>query len=138
MSPHPDPVNHDLQLRPAVLEQPAPPVRQRYGAPQPQEVVFVRDRPGLHRVRQDAIRSLHADGNYVELLRDQSRFVLRSSLREVLLQPRDHFVQVNRNTAVNVHHLARVDCDTVTVEGVKHTLSRNFRRTLLERITVLG
>jgi hypothetical protein len=31
-----------------------------------------------------------------------------------------------------------VDCDTVTVEGVKHTLSRNFRRTLLERITVLG
>lgn len=131
-------MTYDLQLGPSVLEQPIRPVRQPFGAPQTHEVVFVRDRQGLHRVRQDSIRSLHADGNYVELHCGQRRFVLRSSLREVLMQLGGPFVQVNRNTAVNVHHLERVDCDAVTVEGVEHTLSRNFRCTLLERITVLG
>ncbi len=133
-------MTYDLLDRTDVLE--APPARAGMGLRHPHlanaEVVFIRDRQGLHRVRQNAIRSLHADGNYVELHCDRRRFVLRSSLRDVLLQFGHTFVQVNRNTAVNVRHLERVDGDTVTVEGIIHILSRNFRSAVLERITVLG
>ena len=104
----------------------------------PAGTVYIRDRHGLCRVRMDSIHCIRADGNYVELLCDQRRFVLRTSLREMLLKFGMAFVQVNRHTAVNVQRIQRVDCDSVTVEGSMHPLGRNFRGDLLDAITVLG
>lgn len=102
------------------------------------DAVFVRDRTGLQRIFRSEIRSLVADGNYVELHTADKRFVLRNSLKEVLQQLNDdRFAQVNRNTVINVDRLARVDCDCVEVDGHHITLSRSFRSALLDRLNIL-
>jgi DNA-binding LytR/AlgR family response regulator len=134
----PLPVTYDVLSRTEFLESTSTAMPPRYGQHPAQPVVFVRDRHGLHRVPQSAIRSLHAEGNYVELHCGHRRFVLRTSLRELMLQLGHAFTQVNRNTAVNRQHVERVDPDSVTVDGMEHTLSRSFRSALLEGITVLG
>ncbi len=101
--------------------------------------LFLRDRNGLQRVERTDIRSLVADGNYVELHTIDKRFVLRNSLREVLMQLDDHrFVQVNRNTVINIDRLFRVDADSVEVDGQCLTLSRNFRNALIDRLNILS
>lgn len=104
----------------------------------PEDMVFVRDRNGLQRVCRSCIGTLHADGNYVELRTPDKRYVLRTSLRDLIVQLGGHlFVQVNRNTAVNVQRLDRVDNDSVEVEGLTVTLSRNYRAELLQHLHVL-
>lgn len=101
-------------------------------------ILFIRDRHGFCRVQLGTIHCVHADGNYVELDCGKRRFVLRTSLKAMLDQLGQAFMQVNRSTAVNMHRLDRVDYDTVSVEGRIHSLGRNFRSELLEAITVLG
>jgi len=101
--------------------------------------VFVRDRCGLQRVCRSFILVLRADGNYVELLTTGKRFVLRTSLRDVIQQlGEQRFPQVNRNTAVNLDRLDRVDLDSVEVGGELITLSRSYRSALLDRLQVLS
>ncbi len=105
----------------------------------PADCVFVRDRCGLQRVCRSTILVLRADGNYVELLTTGKRFVLRTSLRDVIQQLGEHrFPQVNRNTAVNLDRLDRVDLDSVEVGSEVITLSRSYRPTLLDRLQVLS
>ena len=102
------------------------------------DVVYIRDRNGLQRVDRGRIRLVEADGNYVEIHTLDRRFVLRNSLREVMIQlGDDRFVQVNRHTAVNIERLVRVDCDSLEVDDQCITLSRNYRTNLLDRLQVL-
>lgn len=101
--------------------------------------VFVRDHMGLHRIDRRDVSLLKTEGNYVELYTTARRYVLRNSLCEVLTQlGHDLFVQVNRNTAVNLQRIDRVDHDEVEMDGKSITLSRCFRTALLQRIRVLG
>ena len=120
-------VLHFPRRKPEVDDRPAP-------AP-----LFIRDRNGLQRMDRAAIRSLVADGNYVEVHTAERRYVLRNSLREVVAQLDDpRFVQINRNTVINVERLQRVDADCVEVDDTSLTLSRNFRSALLDRLNILS
>jgi DNA-binding LytR/AlgR family response regulator len=129
---------HDGSSEPVIL--PIRPPR----SPQPTvedhaDCVFIRDRSGLQRICRSGILLLRADGNYVELLTTSKRFVLRTSLRDVIQQlGEQRFPQVNRNTAVNLDRLDRVDLDSVEVEGEVITLSRSYRSALLDRLQVLS
>lgn len=101
--------------------------------------VFVRDRNGLQRVECNSITMLNADGNYVEIHTADRRFVLRTSLSDVVQQLCDsRFVRVNRQTAVNVDHITRVDYDSLMMGAKCITLSRNYRADLLAHLHVLG
>lgn len=111
--------------------------------PKPREAarkaVFVRDRNGLQRVECGNITCLNADGNYVEIQTTERRFVLRTSLCDVVQQLCDkRFVRVNRQTAVNIDHITRVDYDSLLIGDKCITLSRNYRNDLLSRLHVLG
>ena len=53
------------------------------------------------RVAMDSIRLLHADGNYVEVIHDQGRGLVRHTLEGLLADlPPDHLVRLNRHQAV--------------------------------------
>ncbi len=121
-----------------ILSLPSRPSGQQQNMPRGVDPVFIRDKHGYQRLGRSCIQLLQADGNYVELHTAQQRFVLRTSLRELIHQlGEDRFVQVNRSTAVNVDHLERVDPDSVEVAGAVITLSRSYRQELLERLHVL-
>jgi DNA-binding LytR/AlgR family response regulator len=99
---------------------------------------FVRDRTGLVRVPMASIRLVRAEGNYVELLTDHKRYMLRNSLGVVVAQLNDpRFIQVNRSTVVNIHRVQRVDHDAVEIDDELVSLSRGFRNPVLKSINVL-
>ena len=106
---------------------------------EPIDHIFIRDRSGLQRIGRNSILTLRADGNYVELHTLGKRFVVRTSLRDVIQQLGERrFPQVNRHTAVNLERLDRVDLDSVEVDGEVIVLSRSYRQGLLDRLRVLS
>lgn len=106
---------------------------------EPSDHIFIRDRSGLQRIGRNSIITLRADGNYVELHTIGKRFVVRTSLRDVIQQLGERrFPQVNRHTAVNLERLDRVDLDSVEVDGEVIVLSRSYRQGLLDRLRVLS
>ncbi len=121
---------------------PRQPVVLRLPAALPAEAdapLYIRDRFCLHRVHRSCFRSLHAAGNYVEMQTGARRFVLRGSLSEMLtVLGAAEFLMVNRKTAVNIQHLQRVDSETVEVDGQVITLTRAFRKALLDRLNIVS
>jgi DNA-binding LytR/AlgR family response regulator len=100
---------------------------------------YIRDQQGLHRVERADILFVQAAGNYAELHTRQRRFVLRTSMRDLLEQLKDLGLhQVNRHTAIHLLHLEHVAHEAVVLSGHTIPLSRIYRTALLERLQVLG
>ena len=101
--------------------------------------IFIRDNRTLHRVAVRDMLHLEADGNYVELVLTNRRFVLRNSVSEVLrAMPEGLFIMVNRRQAVNILLVDSVSTDQVTIGKLSYTLSSRFRVQLLERLHVVS
>lgn len=101
--------------------------------------IFIRDNRTLHRVAVRDMLHLEADGNYVELVLTNRRFVLRNSVTEVLrAMPEGLFIMVNRRQAVNILLVDSVSTDQVTIGKLSYTLSARFRAQLLERLHVVS
>jgi DNA-binding LytR/AlgR family response regulator len=101
--------------------------------------LFIRDNRTLHRVAVRDMLHLEADGNYVELVFANRRFVLRNSVAEVLKSlPNGLFVMVNRRQAVNILLVDSVSTDEVTIGSHGYTLSPRFRDQLMERLHVIA
>jgi DNA-binding LytR/AlgR family response regulator len=101
--------------------------------------LFIRDNRTLHRVAVRDMLHLEADGNYVELVLSDRRFVLRNSVAEVLKSmPEGLFTMVNRRQAVNVLLVESVSSDEVTIGRNSYTLSPRFRDHLVERLHVIS
>jgi hypothetical protein len=101
--------------------------------------VFVRDNRTLYRVAVRDMIHLEADGNYVELVLNTRRFVLRNSVAEVLkAMPDGLFAMVNRKQAVNLLLVESVSSDEVSIGRNSYTLSRRYREQLLSRLHVIS
>jgi DNA-binding LytR/AlgR family response regulator len=101
--------------------------------------LFIRDNRTLHRVAVRHMLHLEADGNYVELVLSDRRFVLRNSVAEVLKSmPEGLFTMVNRRQAVNVLLVESVSSDEVTIGRNSYTLSPRYRDHLLESLHVIS
>ncbi len=101
--------------------------------------LFIRDNRTLHRVAVRDMLHLKADGNYVELLLTDRRFVLRNSVAEVMKSlPEGLFVMVNRRQAVNVLLVESITSNEVTIGDLSYTLSSRYRDHLVERLHVIS
>ena len=100
---------------------------------------FVKDKGGLERIEMNDILFLKADLNYVELVMEGNRYVLRNSLSELLERlPGDRFHRVNRSTAINLAHLDLIDGNIIHVGPHRIPLSRSLRNALLECLRIIS
>lgn len=101
--------------------------------------LFVRDNRTLHRVAVRHMLHMEADGNYVELVLTDRRFVLRNSLAEVMKSlPEGLFVMVNRRQAVNLLLVESITSDEVTIGDHSYSLSPRYRDHLVEHLHVIS
>jgi DNA-binding LytR/AlgR family response regulator len=101
--------------------------------------LFIRDNRVLHRVAVRDLLLVEADGNYVELVLKNRRYVLRNSVAELLkAMPEGLFIMVNRRQAVNILLVDSVSSDEVTIGRNNYTLSPRFRDQLVERLHVIA
>jgi len=101
--------------------------------------MFLQHARVMQRIDPSTIGRLVSSGRHVHLHAGALCYRLRGSLCDVLQQLGGHpFVQVNRNEAVNLHRLQRVDHDAVHVDGVDLVLSRCYRADLIHQLTILN
>jgi DNA-binding LytR/AlgR family response regulator len=105
----------------------------------PYGTFFIRDKVGLTRIDVRDILFIQAELNYMEVIVEQTRYVLRTSLNELLGHlPAELFLRINRGSAANVLHIEHIAASTITVGGHVLPLSRTMRADLLKHIQIVS
>ena len=98
----------------------------------------VRDRDRILLVRAESLEAVVAAGNYVELVADGRKLLLRETLSEMerKLDPA-RFARIHRSAIINTDRVREIvpdphgDCDVVMEGGQVYRLSRAYRSRLL-------
>ena len=100
--------------------------------------IYVKDGTYLKKVVLDDLCFLKAEGNYVELHVGDRRFVVRSSMREMLEKlPVNRFIRVHKSFAINIQKVEAINNLTVVVGDEVIPMGRNFRETLLNHLNTI-
>ena len=102
------------------------------------EILTVRDGGRIHLVKVSELTHLEADGNYVELHTEKSKYLLSESLIhvETRLNPKQ-FVRIHRSTLVNVGSVKEIqshfngDYSVILRNGKVLKMSRTYKDRLL-------
>jgi len=86
----------------------------------------------------EAIEYLESDGNYVQIISDGKKYLLRKTLGQIQAElPEGQFVKTQKSYVVNSHRIASIkpkshgDCIITMESGAEIPLSRNHRSKLL-------
>jgi DNA-binding LytR/AlgR family response regulator len=104
------------------------------------EYFFFKVNGVVKKVKISEIHSIEIQEKYAVIWTDNSRFVVRKSLKEIsgLLNP-EVFVQVHRSHLVNTHHIISIFINDSFIEVAdrKIPIGRSFKEPLLDRLQLL-
>ncbi len=110
------------------------------GALQNGRNLFIKDQKRLCKVSADDIQLVEVDGRYCKLFTADQRFMIRSSLSQLLEKlPTDLFLQTHRNYLVNVNAIQEIDLeDSQIITPLREVpISKNYRSLILKNLDYL-
>lgn len=104
------------------------------------EIIFIKTGTSIARVYISDILSIESEGNYCTIKTDANEYVQRSSLirmKEKLANK--GFIQINKSTLVQINSIDHIDLanNSITIEQQTFSLSRNYRKEVIERLDLL-
>ncbi len=78
---------------------------------------------------------LVSDKNYIEIITINKKYIIRSSLKQVLKElPEEYFVKCHKQYIINIKHIEGIKGDEIEIQNQKIPLSRNLRSDVLSKI----
>ena len=100
--------------------------------------MFVKTGQMVVKVRFDQMLRLEPDGNYTSIVTEGSKFVVRSSLKDILDRlPTDSFFRAHRSYVINLGHVQAIDLHQVKIGDQFIPLGKVFRDELIDRLTLM-
>jgi DNA-binding LytR/AlgR family response regulator len=104
------------------------------------EVIFVKNRSRLMRVKQEDLLFVEALKDYVVVHTRAEAYTIHSTMKEVerkLSDPR--FIRIHRSYIVNLHAIESMKHGNITVEGIEKEIpvGGSYKDTLASRINLL-
>jgi len=97
--------------------------------------IFVKDNRALTRLYIKNIKYVQAMENYVVFHTTGKKYIVKSTLQKTLESLKPHgFEQIHKSFIVNSGHILQIIGNEVEMSGVRISISRNFRKSLLERM----
>jgi two-component system response regulator LytT len=97
--------------------------------------IFIKTDRNFVKVRIEEILWLEAEHNYLFVVTEKSRFIVRSSFREFVSNlPAECFFQVHKSYMVNLQKIESFSHTEVVINGKEIPLSRNFKDDFFSRI----
>ncbi len=99
--------------------------------------LYVRKRSSIIKINYHDILVLHGEGNYVTIITDTEKFVLRKSLKQLVseLPPKD-FIRIHRNYIIRKDKIQHIDLVEVSVHIEDYVLpiGRSYKKDLMAAI----
>ncbi len=100
--------------------------------------MFVKNGQMFVKVRFDQMLWLEPDGNYTNIVTAASKFVVRSSLKDILDHlPNDSFFRAHRSFVINLGHVQAIDLHQVKIAEHLIPLGKVYRDELIHRLNLM-
>lgn len=100
--------------------------------------LFVRSRKMFFRVKLSSILYIKALSNYVELITDKKRYVIRMSLNKFLERlDQEQFLKVHRSYVVNIKHIEAINRTSIIIGDTRIPLGKINREELLNALNLI-
>jgi len=100
---------------------------------------FVKEDHQYVKVRIGDISFIKTDGNYLEVYADKKRHLIRSTLREFVLQlPDKQFIKLHRSFVVNLKKIDSFDSSSVSINGEKLPISKQYKQNLTNHFNTVS
>ncbi|MBS1624876.1 MAG: response regulator [Bacteroidetes bacterium] len=97
--------------------------------------VFVKTDTKYIKLNISDIHYLESDGNYIHIVTDKAKHIIRSSFRDFLPNlPADFFMQIHKSYVIHLQKVESLSHTEVTVGKATIPLSRNYKDDLFEKI----
>jgi DNA-binding LytR/AlgR family response regulator len=99
------------------------------------ESLFVKTDAHFVKVNVADIQWLESDHNYLYIVTDKGKHIVRSSFREILSSlPAVPFMQIHKSFVVNLHKIDSFSHTEVVISKTAIPLSRNYKEELFEKL----
>ncbi|HSH66304.1 MAG TPA: LytTR family transcriptional regulator DNA-binding domain-containing protein [Bacteroidia bacterium] len=99
--------------------------------------LFIRDKGGLLKIKFADILFLEADGNYTTIHLLNTKYTLRSTLKNAEEQlPKERFFRIHKSYIINLHEITKIDSSMVVVGKTALPIGRAYQDALMKRLTI--
>lgn len=100
--------------------------------------MFVKNGQMYVKVRFDKMLWLEPDGNYTTIVTATSKYIVRSSLKDILDHlPAESFFRAHRSYVINLAHVQAIDLHQVKISEQFIPLGKVFRDELIDRLNLM-
>lgn len=100
--------------------------------------MFVKNGQMFVKVKFDQMLWLEPDGNYTNIVTGTSKYVVRSSLKDILDHlPKDAFFRAHRSYVINLEHVQAIDLHQVKISDHMIPLGKVYRDELIHRLNLM-
>lgn len=102
------------------------------------EAIFIKNKGFFTKVSFSDILYLKSDHVYVEiLLSNQQKYVVRSSLNDILSKLNSNFIRVHRGFVINIAYLNQINSNSVKIIDEEIPIGKKFREEIVKRINLI-
>lgn len=88
----------------------------------------------VQRFQFDEIIYILTVGNYIDIYTTKKKYTFKKSLKSILGSLNEDFIQVNRNTTININHITKFDSEVTLKNGKKFSVSRLYKEKIIKKI----
>lgn len=100
--------------------------------------MFVKNGQMFVKVKFDQMLWLEPDGNYTTIVTTASKYVVRSSLKDILDHlPKNAFFRAHRSYVINLEHVQAIDLHQVKIAEHMIPLGKVYRDELIHRLNMM-
>jgi DNA-binding LytR/AlgR family response regulator len=96
--------------------------------------IFVKSDGILVKIKTNDIFYVEAMGDYIKVHTPEKRHVVHSTMKAFVAKLPEDFVRTHKSYIVNLHHIDKVEENTVYLKDEELPVSRNNRRPLIEKV----
>jgi|TARA_B110000879_G_scaffold140592_1_gene183144 DNA-binding LytR/AlgR family response regulator len=100
------------------------------------DTLFVRDKDLYRKLPLNEILFLKSDHVYVDIVSEKGKFVIRSTMEDILRKLDDKFFRTHRSHIVNLEKIDAIHGDVIIVGSHQVPLAKNYREQLLEKLNL--
>ncbi|PQJ75352.1 LytR/AlgR family response regulator transcription factor [Polaribacter gangjinensis] len=102
------------------------------------EAIFIKNKGFFTKVSFSDILYLKSDHVYVEiLLHNQQKYVVRTSLNDILSKLNSNFIRVHRGFVINIAYLTQINSNSVKIIEEEIPIGKKFREDIVKRINLI-
>ena len=103
------------------------------------DTFFLKDKNLMKKIRVDEILCLESDNNYTKVFTTDNKFLLHSTMREILLKlPKHQFIQIHRSFVINIDKVATFKGNDIQLSNdMTVPLGRSFKQEFMRKINLL-